>query len=122
MDSATREIIDLHVLQNKQDLLSKTKSVADMAKELGIKPDLVYTSIDRLRRKQLYPPAKHQRPNRKKKQLELPIIDLTPPEAEPSETKSKDDVFMEMKATIMAQEQIIKYLEKQLGMRHGSSV
>lgn len=127
----TRKIIDLHVLQNKQDLLSKTKSVKDMAIDLGVDSNEIYYSIERLRRRKLYPLPTERR-NRGRRQVELPIVDLTPLEMQkptgidPSVAKAKkeslESELLEMKATIMAQEQIIKYLEKQLGMRHGTSV
>ncbi len=96
------EIVD-YILANRE------ASSTQIADKFGIERQVVYRILNAMRIQKLIPMYGR-----------APVV--FKPEVEPQKDLIKADELLEIKATLLAQEKIIKYLEGKLGLGNASSV
>lgn len=115
MPSEQGQIAELALLENQQN--GSPKTLIEIADGLGYPRHRIYDAVARLRKQGKFPKSTITR-NRKKvrKIVFVPAKNAVPPVATDDSNKATDSEI-ELKAKVMAQSQIIKYLEQQLGLK-----
>lgn len=109
------QIAELALLENQQN--GNPKTLIEIADGLGFPRHRIYDAVARLRKQGKFPPPMITRNRQKVRKIVFVPAKNAIPSVVTDDSNKATDSEIELKAKLLAQSQIIKYLEQQLGLK-----